>query len=164
MKQLVILILSFLTYSVAASSHELCLVELAAPVDAQMSTDELLKQALSKALLRISGQTYVLQSPIIKKDELLKLVKNYAYKNKDNTRVFEVTFDYPAVKMRLQNLGFALLPENRAQTIAWLAVTIDGSINILGSSTNEEIETIFAHKSADFALPLIFPFLDFDDI
>jgi hypothetical protein len=167
MRKISIILFSLITFNAWAISKDFCSVQLIALDNSTAQRQVLLNKAFATIALRVSGQTSVLQSPELKhnlEEDLLKLVQNYTYKFQENQQIFAVTFDYPAVKKKLMNSGFEILPDTRPYTIAWLTLTDENQQTIvLSSDSNHSVKTILEKKSIDFGLPLILPLLDFAD-
>lgn len=132
-------------------------------IDARENAHE---HALRDVLVRISGDTRVLDNVEIKKaiKHASRYVVRYQYLFDDNQQRLHVEFDQQKLNQLLRVNELNIWGTRRPQVLIWLAEQVGQQRTILGEVTTPAQLTVFREGFKARGLPVVFPLLDLDDI
>lgn len=133
------------------------------------------QQGLQRVLIRISGNSNVNQSAIIR--EALKKPQEYyyqfSYEATDKTfrigeetipaQILEIHFEPGSVARLLRTAGYPVWGNNRPSVLIWLVVETETGRIVLSEADNNEVTIALLEEARRRGLPLMFPLLDLED-
>lgn len=144
------------------------------PVATQTPADRAtaLQMAYSSVLIKVTGDSKVMQNNQIKKNaaNVEQYIQQYSYQtNTDstsNTYPYQlmVQFDPEAINRTLITAKLPIWGQDRPLTIFWIATTINGEQRLLSASDTGPISNTLDKAAQVYALPILFPILDLNDL
>ncbi len=128
-----------------------------------------LKSALGEVLVRVTGQSSVLEAPAVQ--TLLagpeQLVQQYRYFTEPNQAPpllkLWVRFDGDAIRQTLQQQGVAYWGGERPDTLVWLAVEDRGNRYVVSADDTSDVRQQVAAAARARGVPVLFPLMDLED-
>jgi hypothetical protein len=143
------------------------------PVPSQSAEDRAKAepQALGQVLVKVSGNTQLLDDPKIK-DSLEKadsLMQEFSYSPSPGTPetpyLLRIRFDKAGVNRILRNVDVPTWGQNRPLTLAWIEYEVPNQpAVIIDSDSSSEIQNLFKTQAEHRGLPIILPMMDMQDL
>jgi hypothetical protein len=135
--------------------------------------NQAIQQALTQVLIKVSGNTQILNNPKLK--SRLKtadtLIQQFSYitppPNKNNVAPYliEVQFDPVGVNEWLRDAGVAIWGQNRPLILAWIVYEAPGHpAEIMSNDPTIEAVTLLKQYAGEHGLPIMLPMMDITDL
>lgn len=142
------------------------------PVASQLATtrNQLLPQALGQVLVKVTGNTKILDNPTLSSHlkEASTLVQEYGYKaSNDSIKPYLLTiqFDPEGINKLLNAAALPTWGANRPLILAWVDYEVPNhSAEIIDSSSSNDIQKILRQRADQRGLPIILPVMDVTDL
>ncbi|GJM07134.1 MAG: hypothetical protein DHS20C10_08680 [marine bacterium B5-7] len=124
-----------------------------------------LKQALSRVLIKTSGNVGVATIPSIQLQlaQAKSLVQTYSYQTDEQQLLLDVTFDADAVKKLLRKQHQAIWGATRPSILTWVVMSTPQQTIWLDKSLPSPLLTVMQKQCQQRGLPLMLPSFDMQD-
>ncbi len=128
-----------------------------------------LKTALGEVLVRVTGQTGVLEQPAVQPmlENPERLVQQYRYFTEPDQEPpllkLWVRFDGDVIRQTLQQQGLAYWGGERPDTLVWLAVEDQGRRYVVSADDDSDVHRQIAAAARARGVPVLFPLMDLED-
>ncbi|AMJ86181.1 DUF2066 domain-containing protein [Alteromonas sp. Mac1] len=124
------------------------------------------KEALTQVMVKVSGNTTVLQNPgvraALRKPEAY--LRSYRFSYSGNETFYVAEFDKTKLTELMKREGLPLWGERRPETIVWLATeTDDNERIILDESSPTPVGEMLVHTAKTRGVPVSLPLMDLTD-
>jgi hypothetical protein len=174
--KLVLSLASVLMISTVFAAHIASIYQASVPVEAQTPENKVKaeKQALEQVLIKVSGDSQVLDSPrvqsrIEKIEDIESLIQEFGYVTSSNTPgmpyMLQVSFDPSAINRILRNADVSVWSPNRPLVIAWVEYEApDVPATIIDNDSASDIKGLIKKYADEKGLPVVLPMMDITDL
>ncbi|MGF1683695.1 DUF2066 domain-containing protein [Photobacterium minamisatsumaniensis] len=123
-------------------------------------------QALQQVLIKVSGQSGIIQNEVIAKaiKNSSQYVSQFGYGNLDGQQTLDLTFDRARIRNLLTQAGSTLWGEQRPNVLIWLVEDANRSRNIVWDQSSNALLQDVKRASDVRGLPVMLPIGDFEDV
>lgn len=122
-----------------------------------------MQQAFREVLVRASGKTEVLSSPVINKARADAYVKTFGFASdpSSNTPLLDVVFNQNTIEKLLRQAGYPVWGSNRPTVMVWTGVETMGR-QLVTSNANKRL-SVFQNALVKRGVPVVLPVGDLQD-
>jgi hypothetical protein len=166
---LLVLLLGLSVLGVQAAAPALFEAEVVVSDQTPAQRSEALKSALREVLLRVTGQSSMLETPVVQTllagpEQLVQQYRYFTEPNQDPPLLkLWVRFDGDAIRQTLQQQGMAYWGGERPDTLVWLAVEDRGNRYLVSADDTSEVHRQVAAAAHARGVPVLFPLMDLED-
>ncbi|MGF1702781.1 DUF2066 domain-containing protein [Photobacterium makurazakiensis] len=123
-------------------------------------------QALQQVLIKVSGQSGIVQNEVIAKaiKNSSQYVSQFGYGNLDGQQTLDLTFDRARIRNLLTQANSTLWGEQRPNVLIWLVEDANRSRNIVWDQSSNALIQDVKRASDVRGLPVMLPIGDFEDV
>lgn len=123
-------------------------------------------RGLARVFVRVTGDAAIGSNPQLQPvlAQAQQHVQGYRYASEDNQLYLHLSFDPQAVSDQVHKLGLPMWPNNRPDTLVWMAVdTLQGGRSALSEGQRPELYAALEAMAMERGLPVDFPVMDPND-
>ncbi|PSU32191.1 DUF2066 domain-containing protein [Photobacterium lutimaris] len=150
----------------AATVTNLYQAQVALPDTDRQSEQAARKQALEQVLIKVSGQSNIVENEIVAKalGSSNQYVSQFSYANREGQRTLVLTFDRTRIHTLLTQANSTFWSEQRPSVLVWLVEDANRSRNIIWDQTNSELARRIKSEGERRGVPVLMPIGDFEDV
>ncbi len=172
LKQIVFLLLFFVSVLHAAEVDHLYLAEVAVADQGQQERNRAIAAGFRQMLIKVTGNRNVARHQGLAETfrKASRYVQQYRYRveaaesgQATERRYLKITFDKQAVDRTLRGNGLPVWGKSRPQLIVWAGFDNGGKRKLLVPEYDQQLITLFNRAADSRGVPLLFPLMDLQD-
>lgn len=150
----------------AATVTNLYQAQVALPDTDRQSEQAARKQALEQVLIKVSGQSNIVENEIVAKalGSSNQYVSQFSYANRDGQRTLLLTFDRSRIRTLLTQANSTFWSEQRPSVLVWLVEDANRSRNIIWDQSSNALAGRIKDEGDRRGVPVLIPIGDFEDV
>ncbi|MCQ1059450.1 DUF2066 domain-containing protein [Photobacterium sp. DNB23_23_1] len=150
----------------AATVTNLYQAQVALPDTDRQSEQAARKQALEQVLIKVSGQSNIVENEIVAKalGSSNQYVSQFSYANRDGQRTLLLTFDRSRIRTLLTQANSTFWSELRPSVLVWLVEDANRSRNIIWDQSSNDLANRIKDDGDRRGVPVLIPIGDFEDV
>lgn len=124
------------------------------------------EQALEQVLIKVSGQSAIIQNEVIRKavDNNTPYVSQFGYGNHQGQQTLELTFDRRQIRNLLTQANATLWDAQRPSVLVWVVEEANRDRSIIWDQSGNVIQPQLKQAADMRGVPVMMPIGDFEDI
>lgn len=150
----------------AATVTNLYQAQVVLPDTDKQSEQDARKQALEQVLIKVSGQSAIIQNEVVRKavTNNSDYVSQFGYGSKEGLQTLELSFDRSRIRNLLTKANATLWSEQRPSVLVWVVNDANRDRDIVWDQSGHAFAAQLKSAADSRGVPVLMPIGDFEDI